>query len=162
MALINGHLLRKDYSRIGKVINIPDLIEVQKKSFKEFLQLDVKPEDRKNSGLNTVFKGLFPIKDFGANASLDFVKYLLLTPKYTVEECIEKGLTFAAPMKILVRLTVWDTDPSTGAQSVRDIKEQEVYFGEIPLMTENGSFVINGTERVIVSQLHRSRGLFRV
>ncbi len=160
MALINGHLLRKDYSRIGKVINIPDLIEVQKKSFKEFLQLDVKPEDRKNSGLNTVFKGLFPIKDFGANASLDFVKYLLLTPKYTVEECIEKGLTFAAPMKILVRLTVWDTDPSTGAQSVRDIKEQEVYFGEIPLMTENGSFVINGTERVIVSQLHRSPGVF--
>src|SRR3990172_7964334 len=160
MALINGHLLRKDYSRIGKVVNIPDLIEVQKKSFKEFLQLDAKPEDRKNSGLNAVFKGLFPVKDFGANASLDFVKYLLLASKYTVEECIEKGLTFAAPMKILVRLTVWDTDPSTGAQSVRDIKEQEVYFGEIPLMTENGSFVINGTERVIVSQLHRSPGVF--
>ena len=102
MALINGHLLRKDYSRIGKVVNIPDLIEVQKKSFKEFLQLDAKPEDRKNSGLNAVFKGLFPVKDFGANASLDFVKYLLLASKYTVEECIEKGLTFAAPMKILV------------------------------------------------------------
>ena len=158
--LINGHLLRKDFSRIGKVIDIPDLIEVQKKSFSEFLQMDAGEDEKRDTGLQSIFKSVFPITDFSGTASLEFVKYSLLTPKYTVDECLEKGLTYAAPMKILVRLTVWDKDPETGAQSVRDIKEQDVYFGEIPLMTENGSFIINGTERVIVSQLHRSPGVF--
>ncbi|MBI5559972.1 MAG: DNA-directed RNA polymerase subunit beta [Deltaproteobacteria bacterium] len=158
--LINGHLLRKDYSRIGKVIDFPDLVEVQKKSFSLFLQTDVKPEDRLDAGLHGVLKGIFPIKDFSDIASLDFVRYELLQPKYTVAECLEKGLTYAAPIKIGVRLTVWDKDPETGVRRVRDIKEQVVYFGEIPLMTETGSFVINGTERVIVSQLHRSPGVF--
>ena len=160
MGIINGEVLRKNYSRIGKVIDIPPLLEVQKKSFEDFLQLGVDPEKREDKGLQGVFKSVFPITDFSGTASLDFVKYVLLEPKYTVKECLEKGLTYAAPMKIVVRLTVWDKDPDTGATSVRDIKEQEVYFGEIPLMTETGSFIINGTERVVVSQLHRSPGVF--
>ncbi len=157
---ISAQVLRKDYSRIGKVVSMPNLIEVQKKSFVHFLQTEAKPEDRKDVGLQTVFKSAFPIKDFSGSASLEFVKYSLLDPKYTVEECHQKGMTYAAPIKILVRLIMWDKDAETGAQSIRDIKEQEVYFGEIPLMTENGSFIINGTERVIVSQLHRSPGVF--
>ncbi|WKZ33701.1 MAG: DNA-directed RNA polymerase subunit beta [Thermodesulfobacteriota bacterium] len=157
---ISAQVLRKDYSRIGKVVSMPNLIEVQKKSFVYFLQTEAKPEDRKDIGLQAVFKGAFPIKDFSGTASLEFVKYSLLDPKYTVDECHQKGMTYAAPIKVLVRLIMWDKDAETGAQSIRDIKEQEVYFGEIPLMTENGSFIINGTERVIVSQLHRSPGVF--
>jgi len=153
-------ILRKDYSRIGKVVSMPNLIEVQKKSFVQFLQLDAKSEERADVGLQAVFKSAFPIKDFSGNASLEFVKYSLLEPKYTVDECHQKGMTYASPIKILVRLIMWDKDLETGAQSIRDIKEQEVYFGEIPLMTDNGSFIINGTERVIVSQLHRSSGVF--
>ena len=154
-------ILRKDYSRIGKVVSMPNLIEVQKKSFVQFLQLDAKSsEERADVGLQAVFKSAFPIKDFSGNASLEFVKYSLLEPKYTVDECHQKGMTYAAPIKLLVRLIMWDKDPETGAQSIRDIKEQDVYFGEIPLMTDNGSFIINGTERVIVSQLHRSPGVF--
>ncbi len=140
---------------------MPNLIEVQKKSFVQFLQLEVqKPEDRADAGLQAVFKSAFPIKDFSGNASLEFVKYSLLEPKYTVDECHQKGMTYSSPIKILVRLIMWEKDLETGAQSIRDIKEQEVYFGEIPLMTDNGSFIINGTERVIVSQLHRSPGVF--
>ncbi len=158
--ILNGHHLRKDYSRIGKVVNMPNLIEVQKKSFVQFLQVEEKPEAREEVGLQTVFKSAFPIKDFSNTASLEFVRYTLLEPKYTVEECHQKGMTYASPIKILVRLIMWDKDAETGAQSIRDIKEQEVYFGEIPLMTDNGSFIINGTERVIVSQLHRSPGVF--
>ncbi len=157
--LINGHLLRKDFSRIGKVLEIPDLIEVQKKSFREFLQLDAVQESDE-AGLQSIFKGVFPITDFSGSSSLEFVGYELMTPKYTEAECLQKGLTYASPMKIQVMLTVWDKDEETGTKSVRDIKEQEVYFGEIPLMTDNGSFIINGTERVIVSQLHRSPGVF--
>ncbi|VAV82455.1 DNA-directed RNA polymerase beta subunit, partial [hydrothermal vent metagenome] len=157
--LINGHLLRKDFSRIGKVLEIPDLIEVQKKSFREFLQLEAQQESDE-AGLQSIFKGVFPITDFSGNSSLEFVGYELMTPKYTEAECLQKGLTYASPMRIQVMLTVWDKDEETGTKSVRDIKEQEVYFGEIPLMTGNGSFIINGTERVIVSQLHRSPGVF--
>ncbi|MCK5237230.1 MAG: DNA-directed RNA polymerase subunit beta, partial [Deltaproteobacteria bacterium] len=159
-SLINGDVLRKDYSHISKVVDIPNLIEVQKESFTKFMQFGVEEADREDIGLEAVFKSVFPITDFSGTASLEFVKYKLLEPKYTVEECIEKGMTYAAPVKMLVRLIVWDKDAETGAQSVRDIKEQEVYFGEIPLMTDTGSFIINGTERVIVSQLHRSPGVF--
>ncbi|TAN63209.1 DNA-directed RNA polymerase subunit beta [bacterium] len=158
--LTGGELLRKDYSRIGKVVDMPNLIEVQKNSFVQFLQQGAKPEERKNIGFQAVFKGAFPIKDFSGNVSLEFEKYVLLEPKYTEEECHQKGMTYAAPIKLLVRLIMFDKDLDTGAQSIRDIKEQEVYFGEIPLMTDNGSFIINGTERVIVSQLHRSPGVF--
>jgi DNA-directed RNA polymerase subunit beta len=159
-SLINGQVLRKDYSRIGKVVDIPNLIGVQKQSFRQFMQLDEKAGDMSDKGLQAVFKSVFPIQDFSGTASLEFVSYRLLEPKYTVDECLEKGMTYAAPIKILVRLIVWDKDVDTGAQSIRDIKEQEVYFGEIPLITDTGSFIINGTERVIVSQLHRSPGVF--
>ncbi len=159
-SLINGHALRKDFSRILKVVGIPDLIEIQRRSYADFIQLDSKIDSRLEKGLELAFKSVFPIKDFSGTASLEFVHYSLLEPKYTVEECHEKGMTYAAPIKVLVRLLIWDKDVETGAQSIRDIKEHEVYFGEIPLMTEKGSFIINGTERVVVSQLHRSPGVF--
>ncbi|MFQ5465965.1 MAG: DNA-directed RNA polymerase subunit beta, partial [Thermodesulfobacteriota bacterium] len=158
--LSNGLDLRKDFSRIGHVVAMPNLIEVQKESFAQFLQLDRDPDKREDAGLQAVFKSAFPIKDFSGTASLEFAKFTLLEPKYNVDECHQKGMTYASPIKILVRLIMWDKDLDTGAQTIRDIKEQEVYFGEIPLMTDNGSFVINGTERVIVSQLHRSPGVF--
>ena len=158
--LLNGAVLRKDYSRIGKIVDIPNLIDIQKKSYQQFLQVGVKPEARTDIGLQGVFKSIFPMKDYSGTATLDFVNYLLEEPKYTIEECQQRGMTYASPMKITVRLIMWDKDQTTGAQTIRDVKEQEVYFGEVPLMTENGTFVINGTERVIVSQLHRSPGVF--
>ena len=159
-ALLNGAILRKDYSRIGKIVDIPNLIDIQKKSYQQFLQLGVKPEARSDIGLQSVFKSVFPIKDYSSMASLDFVNYILEDPKYSVEECQQRGMTYASPIKITVRLIVWDKDQATGAQTIRDVKEQEIYFGEVPLMTDNGTFIINGTERVIVSQLHRSPGVF--
>src|SRR4030066_803102 len=158
--LLNGAVLRKDYSRIGKIVDIPNLIDIQKKSYQQFLQVGIKPESRTDVGLQGVFKSIFPMKDYSGTATLDFVNYLLEEPKYTIEECQQRGMTYASPMKITVRLIMWDKDQTTGAQAIRDVKEQEVYFGDVPLMTENGTFVINGTERVIVSQLHRSPGVF--
>ena len=158
--LLNGAVLRKDYSRIGKIVDIPNLIDIQKKSYQQFLQVGVKPEARTDVGLQGVFKSIFPMKDYSGTATLDFVNYILEEPKYTIEECQQRGMTYASPMKITVRLIMWDKDQTTGAQTIRDVKEQEVYFGEVPLMTENGTFIINGTERVIVSQLHRSPGVF--
>ncbi len=152
--------IRRDFSRIKKVIDIPNLIELQKASFRQFIQEDVNPNERLDTGLNGVFKSSFPIKDFNNTASLEFVSYHLDEPKYDVHECRSRGMTFAAPVRVVVRLIVWDNNESTGGQTIRDVKEQEVYFGEIPLMTENGTFIINGTERVIVSQLHRSPGIF--
>jgi DNA-directed RNA polymerase subunit beta len=159
-SIANNPLLRKNFAKIKKIIDIPNLIDIQKNSYKRFLQLDIPAETRKNIGLEAVFKSVFPIRDFSDTASLEYVSYTLGTPKYDVEECHQRGMTFAAPMKVKVRLVVWDLNKETGARSIRDIKEQEVYFGEIPLMTENGTFIINGTERVIVSQLHRSPGVF--
>src|SRR6266498_4138586 len=159
-SIANNHLLRKNFAKIKKIIEIPNLIDIQKSSYKRFLQLDVPIEARKNFGLESVFRSVFPIKDFTETASLEYVSYALGTPKYDVEECHQRGMTYAAPMKVKVRLVVWDVIKETGMRSVRDIKEQEVYFGEIPLMTNNGTFIINGTERVIVSQLHRSPGVF--
>ena len=139
---------------------MPNLIEVQKTSYDQFLQMDVVAEDRKSSGLQEVFKSVFPIKDFSERGTLEFVKYEFEEPKYDVEECQQRGITFAAPLKVTLRLVVWDVDEETGARSIRDIKEQDVYMGDLPLMTDNGTFVINGTERVIVSQMHRSPGVF--
>jgi DNA-directed RNA polymerase subunit beta len=159
-SIANNPLLRKNFATIKKIIDIPNLIDIQKNSYKRFLQLDVPAETRKNIGLEAVFRSVFPIRDFSETASLEYVSYSLGTPKYDVEECHQRGMTFAAPMKVKVRLVVWDVNKETDARSIRDIKEQEVYFGEIPLMTENGTFIINGTERVIVSQLHRSPGVF--
>ncbi|MDJ0896521.1 MAG: DNA-directed RNA polymerase subunit beta [Alphaproteobacteria bacterium] len=152
--------IRRDFGRITEVAAMPNLIEVQRKSYDGFLHMGIRPEDRTNEGLQEVFKGVFPIRDFSDRAQLEFVKYELEVPKYDVEECQQRGMTFAAPLKVTLRLVVWDVDEETGSRSIRDIKEQDVYMGDMPLMTHNGTFVINGTERVIVSQMHRSPGVF--
>ncbi|MEI7703389.1 MAG: DNA-directed RNA polymerase subunit beta [Deltaproteobacteria bacterium] len=156
----NNFRARKNFGKIQKVADIPNLIAIQKSSYDKFLQAEVPPEKRDDTGLQGVFKSVFPIKDFNETSSLEFVSYHLEKPKYDVDECHQRGMTFSAPIKVVVRLVVWDKDEETGAQSIRDVKEQEVYFGEIPLMTGNGTFIINGTERVVVSQLHRSPGAF--
>lgn len=152
--------IRKSFGRIPEVTRMPNLIEVQRSSYDHFLQMDVAPEKRAVLGLQEVFKSVFPIKDFSERAVLDFVRYELEQPKYDVEECQQRGMTFAAPLKVTLRLTVFDIDEDTGLRSIRDIKEQDVYMGDMPLMTANGTFIINGTERVIVSQMHRSPGVF--
>ncbi len=152
--------LRKSYGRIPEVAEMPNLIEVQKSSYDQFLQMGGDAATRSTLGLQEVFKSVFPIKDFSERAELQFVHYELEEPKYDVEECQQRGITFAAPLKVTLRLVVWDVDEDTGARSIRDIKEQDVYMGDMPLMTGNGTFVINGTERVIVSQMHRSPGVF--
>src|SRR5204863_147195 len=156
----NNLRFRRTFGRIKKIIDIPNLIEIQKRSYEEFLQKDVAPEARRDQGVQAVFKSVFPIKDFNETASLEFVSYTLSEPKYDVEECHQRGMTFAAPLKVTVQLVIWDVDPESGVRSIKNVKEQEVYFGEIPLMTRHGTFMINGTERVIVSQLHRSPGVF--
>ena len=220
----NGSLReRVDFSKIKTSIPIPNLIEVQKRSYERFLQMDLLPKEREDAGLQSVFSSVFPISDFRGLSQLEFVDYSIgnweckcgnlkglhhlrticrnpncgaeirtdpfhagdvlchkcgtfnknivtfcnrcgdpvaLQLKYDVPECEERGMTYAAPLKVTIRLTVYDKDPETGNKTVRDIKEQEVFFGEIPLMTDNGTFIINGTERVIVSQLHRSPGVF--
>ena len=151
---------RKSFAKLKQVIEIPNLIDIQKRSYDKFLQIDVTLDKREDIGLQGVFKSVFPIKDFSETSSLEFVSYNLEKPKYDVDECRARGMTFAAPIKVVIRLVVWDVNEETGVQSIRDVKEQEVYFGEIPLMTDSGTFIINGTERVIVSQLHRSPGVF--
>ncbi len=156
----NNSRVRKDFSKIPKAIDLPNLIDIQKRSYEKFLQADALPEQREDLGLQGVFKSVFPIKDFNETSSLEFVSYHLDKPKYDVDECLQRGMTCAAPMRVVVRLVVWDKDEETGAVSIRDVKEQEVYFGEIPLMTQHGTFIVNGTERVVVSQLHRSPGAF--
>ncbi len=156
----NNLRFRRSFGRIRKIIDLPYLIEIQKNSYELFLQKDAAPTERQNMGLQEVFKSVFPIKDFNETASLEFVSYTLGEPKYDVEECHQRGMTYAAPLKVTVQLVLWDVDQQTGARSIKNVKEQEVYFGEIPLMTINGTFMINGTERVIVSQLHRSPGVF--
>ena len=152
--------VRRSYANIKQVIDIPNLIDIQKQSYEKFLQMDVAPDEREDVGLQGVFKSVFPIKDFNETCSLEFVSYHLEKPKYDVEECHQRGMTYAAPLKVLIRLVVWDRSEEDGTQSIRDVKEQEVFFGEIPLQTDDGTFVINGTERVVVSQLHRSPGAF--
>ncbi|MCA1973387.1 MAG: DNA-directed RNA polymerase subunit beta, partial [Caenispirillum sp.] len=150
--------VRKDFGRIPSVAPMPNLIEVQKSSYDSFLESGV--NGRTVSGLEEVFRSVFPIKDFAGKGELEFVRYELEEPKYDVEECQQRGMTFAAPLKVTLRLVVWDVDEDTGARSIRDIKEQDVYMGDMPLMTDKGTFIINGTERVIVSQMHRSPGVF--
>src|SRR5207249_4059210 len=156
----NNLRFRRSFGRIRKIIDLPYLIEIQKNSYDLFLQRDIPPTQRQNLGLQEVFKSVFPIKDFNETASLEFVSYALGEPKYDVEECHQRGMTYAAPLKVTVQLVLWDVDNQTGSRSIKNVKEQEVYFGEIPLMTTNGTFMVNGTERVIVSQLHRSPGVF--
>lgn len=152
--------IRKSFGRIAAAVQMPNLIEVQKSSYDQFLQRTTYAEQRTDTGLQEVFKSVFPIKDFSSRGTLEFVKYEFEEPKYDVDECQQRGMTFAAPLKVTLRLVVWDVDDETGARSIRDIKEQDVYMGDMPLMTNNGTFVINGTERVIVSQMHRSPGVF--
>ena len=156
----NNFRVRKSYAKLPKVIDIPNLIDIQKRSYDKFLQDGIVHDQREDVGLQGVFKSVFPIKDFSETSSLEFVSYNLEKPKYDVDECRARGMTYAAPVKVVIRLVVWDVNEETGMQSIRDVKEQEVYFGEIPLMTDSGTFIINGTERVVVSQLHRSPGVF--
>jgi DNA-directed RNA polymerase subunit beta len=151
---------RRRYGAIPKIIDIPNLIQMQKESYTSFLQAKVRPDQREEVGLQGVFKSVFPISDFNQTASLEFVQYVLEEPKYDVTECRARGMTFAAPLKVTVRLVLWELDEEGQRSNIRDVKEQEVYFGEMPLMTRNGTFIINGTERVVVSQLHRSPGVF--
>ncbi|HWP27878.1 MAG TPA: DNA-directed RNA polymerase subunit beta [Xanthobacteraceae bacterium] len=152
--------VRKYFGKIQEVAEMPNLIEVQKASYDQFLLMKEPPGGRPNEGLQAVFKSVFPISDFSNTAQLEFVKYEFEPPKYDVEECHQRGMTYAAPLKVTLRLIVFDVDEETGARSVKDIKEQDVYMGDIPLMTNNGTFIVNGTERVIVSQMHRSPGVF--
>ena len=152
--------VRKNFGRISAAVPMPNLIEVQKSSYEQFLQRTVTHEERSEVGLQEAFKSVFPISDFSERGQLEFVKYEFEEPKYDVEECQQRGMTYSAPLKVVLRLIVFDIDEETGARSVRDVKEQDVYMGDMPLMTENGTFVINGTERVIVSQMHRSPGVF--
>ncbi|MDQ1277227.1 MAG: DNA-directed polymerase, partial [Thermodesulfobacteriota bacterium] len=151
---------RKIFGRIKKIVDIPNLIDIQVKSYEKFLQRETPLEQRGNFGLQGAFKSVFPISDYSKKCSLEFVSYKIGGVRYDVKECIQKGMSYAAPLKIVVRLLIFDVDPGTGQKQISNIKEQEIYFGEVPLMTENGTFIVNGTERVIVSQLHRSPGIF--
>ena len=158
--LLANKRIRKNFGKIKKIVDIPDLIGMQRESFQRFLQMDIAPEKRKEIGLQAVFKSVFPIKDFTGSASLEFVSYRFGEVKHSIEECIHRGMTYEIPVRITARLVVYDIDIDTGVSNIRDIKEQEIYFGTIPLMTDKGTFIINGTERVVVSQLHRSSGVF--
>ena len=149
--------IRKVFGNIHEVTAMPDLIQVQRESYEQFLRSD--PATGYVSGLEKTLRGVFPIRDFAGTAELDFVNYELEDPKFDTEECRQRGITYAAPMKVTLRLIVFEVDTETETRSVLDIKEQDVYMGDMPLMTENGTFIINGTERVIVSQMHRSPGV---
>src|SRR5262249_33717351 len=152
--------VRKFFGTINEVAEMPNLIEVQKASYDQFLLVKEPMGGRPDEGLQAVFKSVFPISDFSNSSQLEFVKYEFEPPKYDVDQCRQRGMTYAAPLKVTLRLIVFDIDEETGARSVKDIKEQDVYMGDIPLMTNNGTFIVNGTERVIVSQMHRSPGVF--
>jgi DNA-directed RNA polymerase subunit beta len=152
--------VRKSFGSIREVAEMPNLIEVQKASYDQFLIVNEPAGGRSEEGLQAVFKSVFPITDFSNTASLEFVKYEFEQPKYDVDECRQRDMTFAAPLKVTLRLIVFEVDEETGARSVKDIKEQDVYMGDMPFMTSNGTFIVNGTERVIVSQMHRSPGVF--
>ena len=158
--LLNRRRIRRTFGKISEVAKMPNLIEVQRNSYEQFLQMYIPFDDRIDVGLQSVFNSVFPIKDFVGRSMLEFVSYTLEEPKYDVDECHQRGLTYASPLRLTLRLIVWDLDSDTGTKSIRDMKEQDVYMGDMPLMTPNGTFVVNGTERVIVSQMHRSPGVF--
>ena len=151
--------IRKDFGKIKAPIDVPNLIKIQEESYKSFLQLEEKPEERKDVGIQAVFKSVFPIHDFSGLVDLEFVKYEFDTPKYDAEECLRRGLTFAAPLRVTLRLIIWDIDEE-GKKTIKDVKEQEIFMGEVPLMTDKGTLIFNGTERVFVSQMQRSPGAF--
>jgi DNA-directed RNA polymerase subunit beta len=152
--------IRKSYGEIPETVQMPNLIEVQRSSYEQFLQMHVPTGERDADGLEAVFKSVFPIKDFSDRATLEYISFEFEAPKFDVQECMQRDLNYAAPLKVKLRLIVFETDEETGARSIRDIKEQDVYLGDIPLMTDKGTFIVNGTERVIVSQMHRSPGVF--
>ena len=153
--------IRKKFGSIREVAEMPNLIEVQKSSYDDFLMVKEPPGGRSDDhGLQSVFKSVFPISDFSGRATLEFVRYEFEPPKYDVDECMQRDMTFSAPLKVKLRLIVFDINEETGSKSIKDVKEQDVYMGDMPLMTSNGTFVINGTERVIVSQMHRLPGVF--
>jgi DNA-directed RNA polymerase subunit beta len=159
-SLLTNKRLRKEFGSKRKIIDIPDLIGMQRNSFESFLQRDIPPQEREEKGLHAVFKSVFPIKDFTDTSSLEYVSYSFGETKHSMKECISRGMTYDIPVNIRVRLVVYDHDKETNLSTIRDIKEQEIYFGTIPLMTRRGTFIINGTERAVVSQLHRSSGVF--
>ena len=150
--------IRKDFGRLPETMELPHLLSIQLDSYSRFLQLDVKARKRRDSGLHAAFRSVFPIVSYSGNAALEYVDYRLGEAPFDVKESVSRGMTYAAPLRVRVRLIIYDRESSSKA--VKDVKEQEVYMGEIPLMTDNGTFVINGTERVVVSQLHRSPGVF--
>jgi len=152
--------IRKGFGKIEKIMETPNLIDMQKNSYERFLQKDVPPDQREEIGLQAAFKGVFPIHDFAGTSSLEFVKYVFEDVKHSEEDCLNKGMTYESPLRLTVRLVVFDTDTANESKSIRDIKEQEIYFGTLPMMTDRGTFIINGTERAVVSQLHRSPGAF--
>jgi DNA-directed RNA polymerase subunit beta len=158
--MLGRRRVRKFFGKMREAAEMPNLIEVQKASYDQFLMVDEPKGGRADEGLQSVFKSVFPISDFSGASMLEFVRYTFEQPKYDVDECRQRGMTFAAPLKVTLRLIVFDIDPDTQAKSVKDIKEQDVYMGDMPFMTSNGTFVVNGTERVIVSQMHRSPGVF--
>lgn len=159
-SLLTNKRIRKEFGSRRKIIDIPDLIGMQRNSYESFLQKDVLPEEREVKGLHAVFKSVFPIKDFTDTSSLEYVSYSFGESKHSMKECTSRGMTYDIPVNIKVRLVVYDNDKETGISTIRDIKEQEIYFGTIPLMTRQGTFIVNGTERAVVSQLHRSSGVF--
>ena len=152
--------IRKDFGKRPSILEVPYLVATQIESFNQFIQVDAKPEDRTDVGLQAAFKSVFPITSFSGNAALEYVSYKLGTPVFDVKECQLRGLTYASSLRVKVRLIIYDKEAGLNNKVVKDIKEQEVYMGEMPLMTRTGTFVINGTERVIVSQMHRSPGVF--
>jgi len=158
--LQNRKRLRKTFQRNHQIAEMPNLIEVQKFSYELFLQRFVSSKDRLDKGLENVFRSVFPISDFSDTSTIEYISYSFDEPKFDTDECIQRGLTYAAPLKVTLRLIVFDVDEETQAKSVKDVKEQDVYMSDLPLMTENGTFIINGTERVVVSQMHRSPGVF--
>src|SRR5215470_7970526 len=152
--------IRKDFGKRQSILEVPYLLAIQLDSYRKFLQADTAEDRRNEQGLHAAFKSVFPITSYSGNAILEYVSYRLGDPVFDVKECQLRGLTYAAPLRVKVRLVVYDKEAPGPKKKVKDIREQEVYLGEMPLMTEHGTFVINGTERVIVSQLHRSPGVF--
>ncbi|HEX7732725.1 MAG TPA: DNA-directed RNA polymerase subunit beta, partial [Rhodanobacter sp.] len=152
--------IRKDFGKRPPVLGVPNLLTIQTDSYREFLQEHVAPKQREDKGLHAALKSVFPIVSYSGNAALEYVDYRLGEPGFDERECRNRGMTFGAPLRVTVRLVIYDKDSPASKKAVKYVKEQEVYMGEIPLMTDTGTFIINGTERVIVSQLHRSPGVF--
>ncbi|MCH8883893.1 MAG: DNA-directed RNA polymerase subunit beta, partial [SAR324 cluster bacterium] len=155
----NGRI-RHSFGKISTPVEPPNLLAVQLDSYNRFLQKDLPPDQRANEGLEAVFRSIFPISDFSGSSTLEYVHYRLGEPQYRVDECRIRGVTYSAPLRVALRLIVWEKDSDNETKHIHDIKEQDIYLGELPLMTDTGSFIINGTERVIVSQMHKSPGVF--